>query len=265
MAAWADAGAEVTFCIVTDGSTGTTERDAAHLADLRRDEAQGAARILGAEEVMWLGYRDGYVEYSLGLRRDIARAFRAVRPHRFLVMDPAPVIGDWFINHPDHQAIGRASLDVVPAAGTTPGHFPELLEAGFEPWRGLREVWLMGPRGGPVAVDISDSVERKIEALACHRSQVGDDIKGVGEWIRRRAAELGEKHGYRFAESFTVLSRGPGFHGEQPDDLEGDLPPTSRDVSPANPQGGATEGRGRREGCTKCAGRVGHTGPLRVT
>jgi LmbE family N-acetylglucosaminyl deacetylase len=224
-AAWADAGVEVTFCIVTDGSTGTTERDARHLAEVRREEAESAARILGAKEVMWLGYRDGYVEYSLDLRRDIARVFRSVRPHRFLVMDPAPVIGDWFINHPDHQAIGRASLDVVPAAGTTPGHFPELLEAGFEPWRGLTEVWLMGPRGGPVAVDISATVERKIEALACHRSQVGDDAEGLGDWIRERTAEAGKEHGYGFAESFTVLSRGPGFHDEE--QSEEDLPPAA--------------------------------------
>ncbi|CAN5778711.1 PIG-L family deacetylase [soil metagenome] len=231
VATWADAGVEVTFCIVTDGSTGTTERDAEHLADVRRDEAEGAARVLGAKEVVWLGYRDGYVEYSLGLRRDIARVFRGFRPHRFLVMDPAPVIGDWFINHPEHQAIGRASLDVVPAAGTTPGHFPALLEAGFEPWRELREVWLMGPRGGPIAVDISDAVERKIEALGCHRSQVGDDTEGLGEWIRKRAAEVGEEHGCRYAESFTVLSRGPGFHdNEQSDHLEGDLPPASAEA-----------------------------------
>ncbi len=70
-------------------------------------------------------------------------------------MDPQPLPGGWFVNHPDHRAIGQASLDITVTAGTTPGHFPELLDEGYEPWRGLREIYLFGPGGGPVAVDIT--------------------------------------------------------------------------------------------------------------
>lgn len=225
LASWVDEGAEVTYCIVTDGSTGTQDRSliGANLSSVRRAESEKAAGIVGAKEVVWLGYRDGYVEYTLGLRRDIARVFRSHRPHRFIVMDPTPTIDDSFINHPDHRAIGLASLDVTLTAGTTPGHFPELLEEGLEPWRGLREVWIAGPGDRPVLVDISTTIERKIDALLAHKSQLGDDLDVVAGWVKERSAGRGKEAGYLYAESFNVIKQGPGFHSDSDPDDDADF------------------------------------------
>jgi LmbE family N-acetylglucosaminyl deacetylase len=219
-ATWVDAGASVTLLVVTDGSTGTQDRSlmGPGLASVRRAETEKAASIVGVS-LEWLGYRDGYVEYTLDLRRDIARVFRRLRPHRYMVMDPAPLIGE-FINHPDHRAVGQASLDVSMTAGTTPGHFPELLDEGLEPWRGLREVWIAGPGLRSRVVDISQTIDRKIDALLAHRSQVGENASEIASWIRGRCAEAGSGAGYEYAESFDVLAQGPGFHaGEQDEDL----------------------------------------------
>ena len=228
VARWVSEGAAVSYCIATDGSTGTQDRDLVgeRLADIRRRESEAAASVVGVSDIVWLGYRDGYVEYTLGLRRDIARVFRRLRPHRFVVADPTPVIGEFFINHPDHRAVGQASLDVSMTAGTTPGHFPELLDEGLEPWRGLREVWIAGPGAGSTVVDISDAIELKIEALMCHTSQVGGERDAIAERIRTWTAELGERHGMSHAESFTVVAQGPGFHPE--DQLEGADPGLAR-------------------------------------
>jgi LmbE family N-acetylglucosaminyl deacetylase len=234
VARWTSEGVEVTYCIVTDGSTGTQDRSlmGEPLAALRRDETGDAARAVGVEDVVWLGYPDGSVEYTLALRRDIARVFRARRPHRFVVMDPTPTIDDRFVNHPDHRAVGQASLDVTLTAGTTPGHFPELLGEGLEPWRGLRELWIQGPGAKPVAVDISATIDKKIEALLCHRSQVGEDAERIGEWVRTATSELGAPHGFAHAETFQVISRGPGFHDEEADD-DADTPLARPPVDPA--------------------------------
>jgi LmbE family N-acetylglucosaminyl deacetylase len=205
IARWVDEGAEVTYCIVTDGSTGTADAELAgtKLAEIRREESIKAAGIVGVEEVTFLGYRDGYVEHTLELRRDIARVFRRARPHRLMVLDPAPIPGGWFINHPDHRAVGQASLDIVVTAGTTPGHFPELLDEGHEPWRGLREVYVMGPGTRDFAVDISTSIDRKIDSLRAHVSQVGE--WDMNTWIRQWTAENGKPHGYTHAELFSVI------------------------------------------------------------
>src|SRR5918992_2445099 len=222
LAKWADAGADITLCIVTDGSTGTQDRElmGERLRAIRIEESAAAAALVGIHELDWLGYQDGYVEYTLDLRRDIARAFRRYRPHRFVVVDPTPIIDD-FINHPDHRAVGQASLDVTLSAGTTPGHFPELLDEGLEPWRGLREVWIAGPGQKPRVVDITDTIDRKIEALLCHRSQLGEDAKRIAGSILRFTEEAGRSHGFAHAETFSVISQGPGFHDEahEPDPI----------------------------------------------
>ena len=223
LAKWADSGAEVTLCIATDGSTGTQDRElmGERLKEIRREEAAAAAKVIGINELVWLDYRDGYVEYTLDLRKDIARIFRKYKPHRFVVLEPAPTIEDRFINHPDHRAVGQASLDVSMTAGTTPGHFPELLDEGLEPWRGLREVWITGPGESPRVVDITDHMERKIEALSCHVSQVGENIEEIAGWVRQYSEQLGRAAGFEYAERFRVIAQGPGFHaGEQEDGIE---------------------------------------------
>ncbi|MDQ4145508.1 MAG: PIG-L family deacetylase [Actinomycetota bacterium] len=243
VAAWTDAGAEVVYCIVTDGSTGTQDRSlmGSPLAKIRKEESQRAAETVGVQTIEWLDYRDGYVEYNLELRKDIARVFRKWKPHRFMVLDPTPTIDDRFVNHPDHRAVGQASLDVSMTAGTTPGHFPELLDEDLEPWRGLRELWIMGPGLKPRVVDITSTIERKIAALLCHGSQVGDNEEEVAGFVRQFCAEAGRAAGFEYAESFQVISQGPGFHAGEQDDADLDLakapvsPPSApvRRVDPA--------------------------------
>lgn len=241
LARWADEGASITICLVTDGSSGTQDRDlvGTKLNETRVAETERAAAILGVAEVVWLGYPDGYVEYTMELRRDISRAFRRFRPHRYLVMDPTPTIEDRFINHPDHRAVGHASLDVAVTGGTTPGIFPELLDEGLEPWRGLRELWIMGPATGAVAVDISATLERKVDALLSHRSQIGDDADAVIEWVRTATAKAGEAPGYAHAETFRVIREGPGFHAGEQDEvvLGGSPPPVDPRSAPTKPAG----------------------------
>lgn len=206
VAVWRDEGAEVAYVIVTDGSTGTNDAGLAggRLAEVRREESLRAAKVVGVDEVRFLGYRDGYVEPTLDLRRDLAREFRRFRPHRFVVMDPQSLPGGWFVNHPDHRAVGQACLDVTLTAGTTVGHFPELVDEGFQPWRDLKEIYVMGPGGGETAVDITPSIDRKVEALKCHASQVGE-WEDLEKAMRGWTGEAGRKHGFEYAETFHVL------------------------------------------------------------
>jgi LmbE family N-acetylglucosaminyl deacetylase len=51
-------------------------------------------------------------------------------------------------------------------------------------------------------VDIAGVIERKIDALRCHKSQVGDD---VGEGIRQWATETGKTAQLEYAEGFRVM------------------------------------------------------------
>lgn len=207
VALWCEQGWEVHYLLVTSGQKGvqTVEQDPHEFGRLREGEQRAAAAILGVASVTFLGYMDAEVELTQQLRKDIAREFRRLRPHRLLAMNPEILPTDFFVNHPDHRAVGTATLDITMTGGTTAAIFPELItEEGLQPWRELEETWLMGPGGGSTVVDVTATVDRKFAALRAHASQTGD--WDVEKFIRARMADLGAQYGCEYAESFRVIS-----------------------------------------------------------
>lgn len=204
-ACWADAGAEVYYCVITDGSAGSNDPDAdlAELVRTREAEQRAAAAICGVKDVFFLGYRDGTLEPTIELRRELTRLIRRLRPDRVVCGDPTAFFyGDEYINHADHRAAAEAAVTAVfPSAPTRP-IFPELLAEGLEPHQ-VRELYITYSEG-PHAhyVDIAAGLERKIEALRCHKTQL--DV-GDGQWLRDWAAEVGKASGLAYAEAFRVM------------------------------------------------------------
>ena len=205
IARWVNEGWDVRYVIVTSGQRGVqrADEDPEAFGRVREAEAREAARLTGVDDVTFLGYMDSEVVYGLELQRDLSRQFRIHRPHRMVTMDPQILPTEMFVNHPDHRAVATAALDIVVSGGTTAAIFPELvLEEGIEPWKGLEEIWIMGPAGGDEVVDISETFATKIKALKAHASQIDWDVeKFIGERLRQR----GEPHGYAYAESFRVI------------------------------------------------------------
>jgi LmbE family N-acetylglucosaminyl deacetylase len=86
---------------------------------------------------------------------------------------------------------------------------PELLDdEGLEPWS-VAELWIMGPGGqsAGIAVETTVTVERKVAALLCHKSQIADPeavTQRVRDWARGNAELAGFGEG-RFAELFRVV------------------------------------------------------------
>jgi len=89
---------------------------------------------------------------------------------------------------------------------------PELLESeGLEPWT-VNELWIMGPGrdadADSVAVETTNTVERKVSALMCHKSQMPDPPDAIGELIRTWALTAGEAAGLpagRSAEVYRII------------------------------------------------------------
>jgi LmbE family N-acetylglucosaminyl deacetylase len=218
---WVDEGWDARYVIVTSGQKGVQDahQDPAEFGQLREREARRAAEICGVTDVTFLGCMDSEVTYGPTLLKDLARQFRRHRPHRLVVMDPQSLPTDMFVNHPDHRFVGQAALDMTLTGGTTAAIFPELvLEEGLEPWRELEETWIFGPGGGPTAVDITDTIERKLDALQAHVSQVGEwDVR---RFMKERLAERGRPHGYDYAETFRVIN----YRRPQPEPERADEP-----------------------------------------
>jgi LmbE family N-acetylglucosaminyl deacetylase len=211
-AAFTDAGLEVTYCICTNGEAGGSDRamSRVEMAALRQDEQRAAAATVGVTDVRFLGHPDGRVQPTIELRRDISRVIREVRPERVITQSPERNLDFIYASHPDHLAAGEAAIDAVYPDARNPFAHPELLEAeGLEPWS-VRELWIMGlgkPASG-IAVETTATVERKVAALMCHKSQLPDP-DGTAERIRTWAAAAGETAGLsagRAAEMFRVIN-----------------------------------------------------------
>jgi len=209
VAGWTQAGLEVLYCIVTDGAAGGSDPSVTRtdMAMLRRAEQTAAAKQVGVHDLRFLGYPDGQVEATLGLRRDLARVIRQVRPDRLVCQSPERNYARPGASHPDHRAVGSATLDAVYPDARNPFAFPELLASeGLEPCT-VREVWISG---GPMPshyVDVTATFPRKVAALLAHESQIADRdqlerlLRG---WLVRNAAQGGLPEG-RLAEAFQVL------------------------------------------------------------
>jgi LmbE family N-acetylglucosaminyl deacetylase len=212
IARWTDAGIEVSYCVVTNGDAGGSDQSVsrADMVTIRQAEQTAAAKQVGVHDLHFLGYPDGLVEPTIGLRRDLSRVIRLLRPNRVLCPSPDRNYQRMGTSHPDHRAVGASALDAVYPDSRNPFAFPELLAAEkLEPWT-VREVWISGSPAPTHYVDITDTFGRKIAALRSHASQISDPA-GLEErlrgWLGSAAAAGGLPAG-SLAESFQVLEYG---------------------------------------------------------
>jgi len=196
-------GCDVTYVIVTNGDKGSSDRTMTpvRLAEVRAGEQRQAARALGVERVEFLGYPDGEVEDTRALRLDLTREIRRGRPDLVITQNPVRTY-NLYVSHRDHRIVGGAVLDCVYPLARDYFAFPELVPE-YEPHR-IREAYVMQWENPQLVVDISDTIDLKLKALACHASQVGD-FPAVESRVRERAAQLGKSHGYAYAEAFDRI------------------------------------------------------------
>jgi LmbE family N-acetylglucosaminyl deacetylase len=196
-------GREVTYVIVTNGNKGSSDRTmtAERLAQIREAEQRNAARTLGVERVVFLGYEDGEVEDTRDLRRDVTRQIRAWRPDLVMCQSPNRTY-NLGASHRDHRTVGGVVLDCVYPLARDHLAFPELLPQ-YEPHK-VREIYVMQWESPQLIVDISDTMDQKLKALACHCSQWAK-FEPVEARVRERSAELGKAHGYAYAETFDRI------------------------------------------------------------
>ena len=201
VALWASGGCRIAYVVCTDGNAGSHEPGMTQekLAAIRQAEQRAACRVLGVESVVFLGYPDGQLEPSLSLRRDLVQVIRQHKPEVVITGDPTMLFhSDEYINHPDHRAASLAAIDAVAPAAAMPLLWPET----GAPHR-VRRVLVQGSAEANLWIDITTTIERKIEALRQHASQLtGWD---PAEMIRAWAAETGKEKGLAYAERFRAF------------------------------------------------------------
>jgi LmbE family N-acetylglucosaminyl deacetylase len=186
-ALWSKEGWEFYQLVCTDGSKGTRDPDLSpeRLVPLRREEQRAAARREGVKDVFFLDYHDGELTYSRDLLGEVVRHIRRIKPFAVFTHDPeAIIVRDSFVNHSDHRCAGLIAIDAVYPTARDRLNFPEQIEEGLEP-HNVKEIYIWGSEKANFAVDISDVVELKIQALLEHKTQFGEGTELL-KYVRER-------------------------------------------------------------------------------
>ena len=208
-AKWATDGADITFVIATSGDKGSADPDMTHerLAEIREAEERAAAAALGVQDVVFLRYKDGELYPTLALRRDITRMIRLKKPDIVVTLDPTVFWrGTGGINHPDHRAIGAATLEAIfPTARDRLNFIEHERDEGLETHK-VRTIYIAGAAEPTHTVDVTNSVETQILSLRAHKSQISDMDK-MAERLRERSLDPGSPPEYpRHIEKFRVIN-----------------------------------------------------------
>lgn len=206
VATWIKQGTEVVYLLCTNGDKGSSDPDmtSPKLAELRKIEQQKAAETLGVLEVVRLDYEDGSLEDIPLFRGQIVEAIRRFKPDVALFTDP---LRTGFYLHRDHRIAGSVALDALFPYARDRLHYPEHEFEGLLPHK-TADALMWGSESPDTFIDITASIDKKIEALAAHKTQIpsGEESYELADLIKVTASRIGDRCGCKYAEGFRRIS-----------------------------------------------------------
>jgi LmbE family N-acetylglucosaminyl deacetylase len=200
VARWTGQGRTVSYLMVTRGEAGIAGMPPQRVGPLREEEERRSAAVVGVREVEFLDHPDGLVEYGVPLRRDLAAAFRRLRPDLVLTMNFDLTWGDGnAVNHADHRAVGLAVLDACRDTAN-----PWLFAAAGPAWTGIRHLFVATTGEPTHFADVTDTIGAGVASLREHQVY----IEGLGrefdpdEFLRNMAGYTGLGAGCEYAVAF---------------------------------------------------------------
>jgi bacillithiol biosynthesis deacetylase BshB1 len=160
--------------------------------ETRAAEAASAAAVLGVQRTA-LGLKNREVVHNIESRHKLAALIRIHRPNIMFV--PFPIDA-----HPDHVAVTRIAEDARFDAKLTKSNIPG------EPWHPKRIIYyfcthLRMSFQPTFVIDISDTIDQKMQAIACYESQRLNE-SGIAEQVRTMSAYFGGRIDVKHAEPF---------------------------------------------------------------
>jgi LmbE family N-acetylglucosaminyl deacetylase len=205
----AQAGIEVTYMILTNGDKGNHNPEITRnqLIAMRKIEQRNSAEKSGVAQVLFMGEEDGFLRPTPELRKRVTREIRRIRPE--LIICPHPdryVVGEGYINHPDHRNAGLVALEAIFPAADNPMFYPDMMDEGYLPHK-ISQLYIVGHDEPNVEVDITDVASEKVEAILCHVSQISDPKTARERWKERWGEEQPDGT-FRQFERFRCLHFG---------------------------------------------------------
>jgi LmbE family N-acetylglucosaminyl deacetylase len=178
------AGSRITVVVASDGNR---QNNRSNIAQIRQQEQRDAGMIIGYDDVRFLGLGDINLSHATGLQQGLEEIWQEIDPDLVLAYDPSHP-AHW-INHPDHLAIGRAVLNI-----------------NRTDWGHGTDVLFYGTNDPNLVVDITRTIEDKVQALLAHRSQLKTFPLVYVAAIRGLARFAGRPNQVPYAETFRALS-----------------------------------------------------------
>lgn len=182
------AGSSLTIVVATGGDQQyLAERT---LEQIREQEELDAGNIIGYDTVKFLSFTDLELSRNPYFERSLERVWNDAHPDLVITFDPtAPYIS---AVHPDHLAVGRIVLNIVRSLKSA-----------------APAVVFYGSRDPNILVDISQVIEDKTQAIACHRSQLYGFKRLYNVAMRLQTQVAGRSISVRYAEPLRYLSLPP--------------------------------------------------------
>ena len=195
---------EVFICNVANGCIGHMKIPPGELSLIRRKEAENTAKTIGAHEYYNLGVDDLEVNSDdKELINKTIDIIRVIKPDVIITQAPDDYMRDH--NEVYKLAFNSSFMSSIPHYITEyPVHHK------------IPPIYYMEPAAGNSFVptdyvDITETLELKLQALACHKSQIDwlkDHVgKDVLEATRATAMYRGRLCGVRYAEAFTRCNK----------------------------------------------------------
>ena len=192
-------GYKVYYVIATNGENGfkkTIESRQRRIA-IRKKEQLAAAKKIGIEKVIFLGYKDGFIEYKENLRKRLTILIKQIKPEIVFSFDPAnQEFSSLNLFHRDHRVVGLAAFDACFAAKN---NFIYPHKNGAHK---VDKIYFYGSNNPNYYTNITREIEFKLEVLSCHESQFSN-FDEFTERFKERIAQQSKK--YKYSEAFRVI------------------------------------------------------------
>ncbi len=212
-ALWSQQDWDFHYLVVTNGSKGSSDRTMTleRLVPMRQEEQRAAARTLGVRSCTFLSGEDGELEYSRQTLGQIVREIRRLQPDAVFTHTPDIILRRLFralddeqpehlgfINHRDHRTTGIMAVDAVYPTARDYLNFSEQIDDEGLQTHNVLELYLFGSNDPNFAVDVTETIERKIAALTQHVSQFADRGEAFFAQIKKRWRDPDDRYYERF-------------------------------------------------------------------
>lgn len=211
----ADRGAKIHIATLSAGDCGSTTLPSSKIAALRQKEASRAAAIVGARYYC-LKSKDLLIFYDRSHLNKVMELVRQTRPS--LVLTHSPI--DYMV---DHETVSR--LCQTACFGAMAPNYKTGVRRPSPPLAGVPHLYYSDAFGrrdilgnkiqSTLSVNITSTLKRKEQMLACHESQQAwlqtqQKIPETLLTMRKMAQEAGKRARFRWAEGFRQ-HLGQGF------------------------------------------------------